>query len=219
MIAAKLVSNTLVPLRTSDTGDEALAVMNDFHVKHLPVVNNKQLLGIVSEDDILDHDVSEAVGSYHLSLNMPPIHENDHLYEVMRLLAEYDLTTVAVVDDMGDYLGLITQEDILHYFAKTGSFTEPGSIIVLELDRRDYSMAEISRIVESEQAQILSSFISSDLNSTLIHVTLKINSMNLQPIVATFERFDYKIKATFNEREFVDTLKDRIDSLMNYLNV
>ena len=195
--------------------------MSEFYVRHLPVVNNTQLLALVSEDDILEYDVHEAVGSYDVSLRFPPVQEKDHLYEVMRRMGQYNLTVIPVVDANQDYLGMITIEDLLNYFAQIGSFTEPGSIIVLEMSRRDYSLAEISRIVESESAAILSSFVTSSLDETtlMIDVTLKINRQNIQSILATFDRFSYTVKATFNEREMYDTLKERYDSLMSYLNV
>ncbi|MCB0642117.1 MAG: CBS domain-containing protein, partial [Phaeodactylibacter sp.] len=66
MITASLLTNELVPLRTSDTGADALSTMNDFYIRHLPVVNNEQLLALLSEEDILDHDAEAAVGSYNL---------------------------------------------------------------------------------------------------------------------------------------------------------
>ena len=219
MIAKKLISNSLIPLRTSDTGEEALGMMNDFYVRHLPIVNNKQLLGVLSEDDIFNFDATEAVGSYSLSLNRPYVKFNDHIYEVMRLLAEKKLTVIPVVDEEDNYIGLITQEDLLRYFANAGSFSEPGSIIVLEISKRDYALSEISRIVESENATILSTFITSSPETTLVEVTLKINRQNTQSIIATFERFNYKVKATFNEADYLDTLRDRYDALMAYLNV
>ena len=219
MIAEKLISNSLIPLRTSDTGEEALGMMSDFYVRHLPIVNNQQLLGVLSEDDILDFDATEAVGSYSLSLNRPYVKYNDHIYEVMRVLAEKKLTIIPVVDGEDNYIGLITQEDLLRYFANTGSFSEPGSIIVLEISKRDYALSEISRIVESENATILSTFMTSEPDKPLIDVTLKINRQNTQSIIATFERFEYKVKATFNEAEYLDTLRDRYDALMAYLNV
>lgn len=219
MTAETLISNSIIPLRTSDTGQEALEMMNDFFIRHLPIVNNKQLLGLISEDDILNCDINEPVGSYRLSLLRPYVSGTDHIYEVMRLMAESQLTVIPVVNEEGDYTGLITQEDLLNYFAKTGTFTEPGSILVLEMSRRDYSLAEIARIVESESALILSSFISSQGDSARIDVTLKVNRQNVQPIIATFERFDYHVKATFNESEYVDSLKERFDALMSYLKV
>ncbi|TXB62849.1 CBS domain-containing protein [Phaeodactylibacter luteus] len=219
MTAEQLISDSIIPLRTSDTGEEALGLMNDFYIRHLPIVNDKQLLGLISEDDILEHDVEEAVGSYRLSLVRPYVHSNDHIYEILRLIAEYQLTLIPVVDHDENYIGLVTMEDTLQYFARTASFSEPGSILVLEINRRDYQLSEIARIVESESAAILSSFVTSNLDSTRIDVTLKINRQNVQAIIATFNRFDYEVKATFNETEYLDSLRDRYDSLMAYLNV
>ena len=219
MIASNLLSQTIVPLRTSDSGKEALSVMSDFYVKHLPIVNNEQLLGLISEDDILDHDVEEAVGSYTLSMNRPYSKGSDHVYEVLRLVSEYQLTAIPVVDHTDNYLGLISQEDLLRFFASIGSFTEPGSIVVLEMAKIDYSLAQLARIVESENAVILSSFITSAIDSTKIDVTLKVNRPDIQRLIATFERFDLKVKATFQESKYFDSLKDRYDSLMSYLNV
>ncbi|MEM1123899.1 MAG: CBS domain-containing protein [Bacteroidota bacterium] len=219
MIAKTLVSNEIIPLRTSDTGNEALSIMNEFGVRHLPIVNDKQLLGLISEDDILDFDVEEAVGSFRLSTFRPYVNENDHLYEVIKVLSQQKLTMMPVINDNEEYVGLISQEDLIHYFAKIGSFTESGSIVVLEVNRRDYSLVEIARIVESEGAAILSSFVTSHLDSLKIDVTLKINRPDLMSIIATFDRFDYTIKATFSEEQFSNTIKERYDMLMTYLNV
>ncbi len=219
MIASNLLSHTLVPLRTSDSGKEALSIMSDFYIKHLPIVNNKELLGVISEDDILNYDVEEAIGSYQLSLRRPYVREKDHIYDVLRLISEENLTVIPVVDVENNYLGLISQEDLIRFFANIGSFTEPGSIIVFEMSKRDYSLTEIARIVESEEAQVLSSFITSSLNSARIDVTIKINRQDIQRIIASFERYEYQIKASFQETDFFDSLKERYDSLMAYLNV
>jgi len=219
MVAENLISTAILPLKTSDTGKDALRMMEDFYVRHLPIVNSKQLLGLISEDDILIHNVAEAVGSYALSMTRPNVRNSDHIYEVMRLLAEFQLTVIPVVDDDGNYIGMISQEDVLSYFAKNASFTETGSIIVLEIKRRDYSLAEIARIVESEGAAILSTFITSHFESALIEVTIKINRQNINNIISTFERFSYEIKASFNESDYLESLQERYDSLMSYLNV
>lgn len=219
MTAESLVSDSVIPLRTSDTGDDALSMMSDFYIRHLPVVNNTQLLGILCEEDILNSDVEEPVGSYQLSLPHVKVLAGDHMYEVMRVLADFKLTVVPVVDPQGNYIGLITLEDLLHFFASSSTFQESGSIIVLEMARRDYSLVEIARIVESEGAYILSSFISSQADPAIFNVTIKINSQDIYAILNTFERFNYQIKASFNESVYHEALKDRYDALINYLNV
>lgn len=219
MIASNLLSQTIIPLKTSDSGEEALSIMSDYYVKHLPIVNDKQLLGLISEDDILNNDVQEAVGSFRLSMSRPYATEKDHIFEVMRIMSEYNLTVIPVVDSEDNYLGMVSQDDLLRFFATIGSFTEPGSIIVLEMSKRDYSLAQIARIVESENAAVLSSFITTNLDSTKIDVTVKINLQDVSAVLATFQRFDYTVKASFQESDYFDSLKDRYDSLMSFLNV
>ena len=220
MIAENLITTAVLPLQTSDTGKESLEVMENFNVRHLPIVNNSQLLGLISEDDILAHNINEPIGSYQLSLMKPYVNKNDHLYEVMRLLAEHQLTVIPVVDDEGNYLGMVSLEDVLNYFAKTAAFSETGSIVVLEFQARSYSLAEIARIVEGENALILSTFVTSNPDdSSLVEVTLKINRQDIHTILNAFNRFGYEIKASFNEEEYLESLQERYDALMSYLNV
>lgn len=193
--------------------------MENFNVRHLPIVNDSQLLGVISEDDILVHNVNEPIGSYQLSLVHAFVKKSDHLYEVMRLLAEHQLTIIPVVDEAGDYIGMVSLEDALNYFAKTAAFSDSGSIVVLEFQQRSYSLAEIARLVEAEGAAILSTFVSSKPESSIVEITLKINRQDIHTILAAFERFGYIIKASFNEEEYLETLQERYDALMSYLNV
>jgi CBS domain-containing protein len=219
MIASELISQTVSPLRTSDLGEEAITIMNIFHVKHLPIVNNEQLLGVISEEEILNHDLNEAIGSYQLSMRRPYANIEDHMFDVMAVMGENSLTVIPVVNNEGDYKGLITQDDIIQFYANSFSFTENGSILVIKTSRRDYSLAEISRIIEMENAAILSAFLTQSADSEEILVTIKLNVQDIQRIIATLERYGYNIKATFAETEYLDSLKERYDSLMHFLNV
>jgi signal-transduction protein with cAMP-binding, CBS, and nucleotidyltransferase domain len=219
MIASELISDLLTPLMTSDTGEESLTLMSINHIKHLPIVNDKMLLGVISDEDILSNDLQEPIGSYNLSLSKAFVYENEHLFEIMSRMAASNLTTIPVIDFEENYLGLITQENLLQFYASSFSFTEPGSILVLETSKTQYSLAEISRIVESENGTILSSFLTSEPDSTSVLITLKINRQDINHIIKTFQRYDYLIKGSFTEKEYVDGLKERYDSLMSYLNV
>lgn len=193
--------------------------MNIYHVKHLPIVNFEILLGTISEDEVMGNDVDAAIGTFGLSLNKAFVRGSDHLFEVMSKLAEFNLTVIPVVDKEDHYLGMITQEDIVQFYANSFSFAEPGGIIVLEMNRRDYSLSEIARIVEAENSSVLSAFLTSNPDTTKVYVTLKINQQEIQHLIATFERYDYTIKASFTEETYLEDLKDRYDALMSYLNV
>lgn len=219
MIARDLISEDIVSLKTSNTGDDALALMSEYHVRHLPIVNNKQLLGLISEEEIMEFDADEPVGSYPLKMLHPYVNDRDHIYDIMRLLNEYRLTVIPVVDKENNYLGVVSLHDLLKYFAESASFSERGSVIVLTVNKHNYSLAQIARIVESEGAIILNSFVTSAADSTELQITLKVNRPDINSILATFGRFGYDITASFSETEYMDSLQEHYDSLMHYLNV
>lgn len=219
MVAKEFISQTLFPVQTSDTGEEVLNLMQVYHVRHLPIVNHEQLLGVISEEDILIHNTHEAIGTYRLSFLRPFSLENEHLFEVMTKMGRYQLTMIPVIDKQENYLGIITMEELLQYFATHYSFADPGSIIVIESSKGNYSLAEIARIAESDDIIILSSFVNSIPDTSRTHITLKLNRQDINNFKASLERFGYEISATFSELEYHDGMKDRYDALMSYLNI
>lgn len=219
MIAKQLKSQTIPPLKTSDTGDAGLTIMQLYNVSHLPIVNNEVLLGILSEEDILNHNAEEAIGSYGLALSDSFVYEDEHIFEVMSKVAKSKLSVIAVIDHDERYVGMITLEALLQYYAGSFSFKEPGSILILETTKRNYSLHEIARIVEEESAAVISCFLTDHENPLNIYVTLKINKHEISHIIASFERYEYGIKASFTKEEYFDSLQDRYDSLIKYLSV
>ena len=219
MIAYELISKNIAPLHKKDTGEQALTMMSIYHVKHLPVVDGDKFLGLISEDEIMAQNLDDLIGSYELSNKQFSVKDKDHLFDVLSEIAEHKLTVIPVLDPDGFFLGIINQEDLITYYANSFSFKEPGSILVLETKKINYSLAEISRITESENGTILSSFLTTPDDSDNMMVTLKISKQNINGIIQALERYSYVIKSTFVEEEFIDTLKERYDSLMSFLNV
>lgn len=193
--------------------------MNTYHVRHLPIVNDEQLLGLVSEEDILIQENAAALGSYELSAIRPSVKDSEHIFDIMRKMAEYNLTVIPVVDYEDNYKGLVTLETILDYYGKSFSFSESGCIIVISTQRQNYALSEIAQIVEGEGAAILTSFISFIDNSSQVEITLKLNVQDPTRAQAALERYSYTIKGTFREEVLVEQLQDRYDMLMTYLNV
>jgi acetoin utilization protein AcuB len=124
-----------------------------------------------------------------------------------------------VVDEQENYLGVITMEDLIQYFASRFSFAEPGSILILEMLRNDYSLTDIARIAESDDIMILASFVNSIPESNRIYVTLKLNRNDVSSFRASLERFGYEIAGAYATQDYGDNLKERYDALMSYLNI
>jgi len=220
MTAHSLIAYDIPALHTEQTGKDAFHALNDHHVKHLPVVDGRRLVGILSEEDIFNHKLYEPIGEYDFSmLRRFAVRGKDHVFEVMRTMGENRLTVIPVVDEQGNYQGLITLSDLLRFFAGAASFTEPGGVLVLEMSRRDYSLGAIARIIEEENTRILSTFVTSGTDSETLELTIKVNSQDLSRIIAALHRYEYEVKETFAEGEYGDALRERYDSLMSYLNV
>jgi len=149
----------------------------------------------------------------------PYVLESQHIYDVIRIFYEQQLTVVPVLDAKKNYLGVISINMMNEYFAKLTSVTEPGGIIVLEIVNKNNSLAHMAQIVESDNAQILSSYVRTFPDSTRMEITLKVNKVDISAIIATFARYEYDVKATFNHIDDNQGSKDRYDSLMNYLNL
>jgi CBS domain-containing protein len=220
MLASELISDILEPLKTSDTVDTAISLMAEFKVSHIPVVNNNSYIALVSEDDLLsDVDLDSPIGNIKLSLPRLMINDYQHIYDVIRMMSEHSLSLLPVVDADENYIGAISLESLSANMSKMAAINQPGSIIVLEMSQNDYSLSEIAQIIESNDAKILSMYITASIDSTLMDVILKINKQDLGAITQTFDRYKYSVKASYGEEEDPEDLKDRFDSLMNYLNV
>ncbi len=220
MVAKEILSDVVPSLRTSDTGIVALNWMDIFKVTHLPIVSDKEFLGLISETDIYDLNTpEEPLGNHQLSLVRPYVTEGQHMLELMDLASRLKLSLIPVLDDKKSYLGVVTITDLLHYFAEETAITNPGGIVVLELNSNDYSLAQVAQIVEGNDAKILGSFITSQTNSTKLFLTLKLNVTDVTSIIQTFNRYSYTVLGSFMKHDDEeDLLEDRYNLLMRYLN-
>lgn len=219
MIAEELISNKIPPLKTSDSGLKAFSWMEEFRISHLPIVNHQELLGVISEEDIFDlNSPEEPLGNHRLSLQKPYVRNYQHIYEVIKLVADLNLSLVPVLDEQDKYLGVITLPDLIKKLAELSSIKDNGAILVLEMNVRDYNLSQIAQIVESNDCRILSVYINTIPDSTKMDVILKLNRTDIRGVIATFNRYNYIVKASYNEVGY-DEMNERFDLLMNYLNM
>jgi acetoin utilization protein AcuB len=221
MIANDLISEIIPSLKTSDTGQTALNWMEIFRISHLPIVNNQDFLGLISDNDIYDmNQPDEPIGNHELTLLKPYVTTDQHLFEVIGLAAHLKLSVVPVLSNNNHYKGVITTSDLIKYIAGTSSMDQPGGIIVLELIERDYSLSQIAQIVESNNVKVLSMYITSPAESTRLEVTLKVNTTDLLALIRTFERYSYEVKTWVTTNDSIDRFySERFDLLMKYLNI
>lgn len=220
MTAREILNTSILPLTLSDTGLTALNRMDEFNLETLPVTEEGEYLTLLREDEIFEFNLPDiALRGFHFPGRIPAAGENQHLLEVLSIFITYACDLVAVVDERNRYLGCITYKEIMKALASLDILQSPGGIIVLEVNVRDYSLSEIAQIVESNDAKVMGLFTSTPPDSTRMTITLKTNLIDISPILATFSRYDYSIVASFGQGALDDLLRDRYDSLMNFLNI
>jgi len=221
MLAKDLISDIIPALKTSDTGLDALNWMEAFRVSHLPIVNNRVFLGLIADIDIYDLNLAnEPLGNHRLSLMKPYVMEYQHIYDVIEIVARLKLSLVPVLNVEQEYLGVITQQDLIHRFSELIAAHTPGGILQIEVGPRDYTLSEIARIVEDSDSKILSLYVNQDSSQESLFITIKLNRTDLAPIVSAFERYGYKIRAHYGSEEEVDDVAVKnYESLIRYLSV
>lgn len=221
MIAQDLINYMIPPLKPGDPVIRARQWMDEMRLSELPVVDNDTFLGILDADLIFDEEyVYASVGEYPLMGKKCCVPGNSHYYDILKTSNIEGCRTVAITDEHNHYLGVVSIEDLVGTFAQNSSVNTPGAILGIKLTVQDYSLAEISRIVESNDAKILSSYLSPHpANQSDLHLTLKINTEEVSHIIASLEKNGFIIENSFNTRDSSMEEKERIDILMKYLKI
>ena len=219
MQAKELISKSIITINPKQNGNTILAFMEELKTVHLPVIENNQYIGLISESEILDwDDTTDLIQKHIYNLASPSVNMEQHLFDVLKVMDENGLSLVPVINDNQEYVGSISNKKILYTIAQSVSVQSVGSVIVLEIHEKDYNMSEVCRIIESNNAKILSSYITSVPDSTKLELTIKVNKIDIRDVINDLERFEYKLMASFSESADHPNLLDRFEGLMRFLN-
>lgn len=220
MFAARLISDNVPPLKPGDTCKRAVKWMEELRVNALPVIKGREYMGLVYKLDVNNPALADVtLENSNLKYHKVFVYDNQHVYDLTKVASLHKLDLVPVLNSENDYLGLVTVNDLVSYFADSQSVYTPGGIIILELALSDYSMSHIAQIIEADGAHILSSNVSTAGDPSKVELTIKLDKVDLSRILASFYRLDYHIVASYHQSEHAEDLKNRFESLMNYLNI
>ena len=218
MLTRDLISNSIPYLHKDDKVFHALQLMNDYHVTHLPVVDNDSYLGIVSEEQLLQTNDENTINQLQVTDDTTSVQANDHFLKAIQTAVINKLSIVPVLNEK-QLVGIVTYNDLLKNASEFMSLHEPGALIVLELESKNYSFNEINRIVESNDAQITQLNTYNDAETGTMQVTIRVNKLEVSDILSTFQRYEYNVKYYFGEELYENELRTNYDNLMNYLEI
>lgn len=215
----EIISASIPTLNLKDTVFQALELMSEFHISQLPVVADERYLGLVFEEDLMNLDESATLDQAEEKFSRISVHAGTHFLEAVQAANEYQLSVVPVTGKDQEFTGAISLPELLRQLGRMTGAGEPGGIVVLEMEQRNFSFSEISKLVETNDAQIAQLNTYWDASQDILVVTLKINKFEISDIIATFQRYDYLVKYYFGEELYENELKNNYDHLMNYLNI
>ncbi len=220
MLTVELLNNSIPRLQLQDTVRKSLQLINDYKLTHLPVVADDKFIGLISEDDLLDAE-EEKMPIQLLQDNFIQafVKDNEHFLNAVNVINQVETSVVPVINDEKELLGVITTKELLKQLGTYAGATEIGGIIVLEMERSQFAISEISRIVESNDAHILHLNTTTQPETGMLTVTLHINKKEIATIVSTFERYDYEVIYYFGNTAFENEIHSNYRHLMNYLDI
>jgi Mg/Co/Ni transporter MgtE len=212
------INNEFKPIHVMDT----IAEVQDFFIEmafsHFPVMEEGVYTGSIAAEDVETFDLEKKVNDYRYTLEGFFVRSTDLWLDVLEVFAKNQTNIVPVLDSANQYIGYYELEDIIKFFHETPFLKEPGGIIVLRKGIQDYSMSQVTQIVESNNGKLLGLLISeADLET--VQITLKISVGPTNDIIQTFRRYGYEILSEHNEDNYINNLKERSDYLDKYLNI
>jgi acetoin utilization protein AcuB len=219
MLTRDIPSQSLPYLRLSDKVFQALQLMNEHHVTHLPIIDGERFAGIISEDDLLQAENEKSeIRTLQQSFGNMSVKSNEHFLKAIQIAVENGLSVVPVVEQE-ELVGAVAYRDLLKQASVFMNLKEPGGLIVLEIENIQYSFNEISKIIEANDAHITQLNTTTDPETGLTQITIRVNKSEISDIIAAFQRHEYHVKYYFGDELYENELRINYDNLMNYLRI
>ena len=213
-----IIKKDICPLHIEDEGINSLAIMDEYKTHQLPVVNgHNELLGLINENIIMNmEDLKNSLQFVRHEIHKIFIVFDSHIFEAIKILAENQLSILPVVDKEHKYIGHLRSIDIIRRIGETSNNYSHTFIIVISAKPKNYLLSEISRLIEENSGTILTLWKEFKEQKTNIH--LLITCTNSEKIIQVLERYDYDISNIFINKSNFDSLDDRFESFIKYLN-
>ncbi len=203
-------------------GQQTIEALQEFFIdvpySHFAVLNEGTYIGCIAAADVETFDTDKKVMDYKYALEGFFARDTMIWLDVLEVFAKNHTNIVPVLNQENAYLGYYELEDIVKFFHETPFLKEQGGIIVVKKSASEYSMSQITQIIESNNGKLLGLFISeADLEN--VQVTIKIALGGMNDIIQTFRRYNYEIVSEHNEDNYLNNLKERSEYLDKYLNM
>ncbi len=215
---SEYINNDFKPIDIKET----IEVVQDFFIEiaysHFPVLENDIFIGCIAAEDVETFEIQKKLSDYRYTVEGFFVRASMSWLDVLEVFARNNSNIVPILDDTNKYIGYYEITDVVKFLNGTPFLKEVGGIIIVEKNSNEYSMSQITQIVESNNGKLLGLFISEATNDK-IQITIKITLGSMNEIIQSFRRYNYEIVSEHNEDNYLNILKERSEYLDKYLNM
>ena len=165
------MSKSPITIKRDDSFQTALNLLRQGGVRHLPVLEGKKLVGILTDRDLRQASPSPAtsLSIYEIKYLLNKIVVEDLMVKdvitvppattiesAAKLLYEHKIGALPVVDEKEELLGIITETDILETFVETTGLGKPSSRIEVEMEDKPGALAKVAQLIKIHDVNIIS---------------------------------------------------------------
>ena len=207
MLVRDIMRTPVVTIQSDTTLPEAIRLAAQRGIRHLPVLEEGKLVGIVS-----DRDLKRAMASSATSLE---VHELTYLLDKVRvreIMARAVITITPLfpieeaarlmvqerigalpVTEAGDLVGIVTETDLLELFVNTMGAGEPSGRLEVLLDSRPGGLVDIARALE-EAGVIISSLVTLRNRDGIREAVIRIATLHTGPAIEALQARGYTVR-------------------------
>ncbi|MDF2953610.1 MAG: CBS domain [Thermodesulfobacterium sp.] len=175
-----------------DTVEEAIQLMRRFSIRHIPVVENNKLVGLVTESNLRAYLSSEKLQlplKEVMILNPITVDPETTIDEAARIIYKYKIGGLPVVRK-GKLIGIITTTDILEAFIELMGLLKSSSR--LDVVPKKDNLNEVLEIIRKGGGKIISIGMDVNLNGEKVYF-IRLEKIALDKIASDLEASGHKI--------------------------
>src|SRR5690554_1701647 len=204
MLVKEIMTTNVITVSPESSLSTALELINCNRIRHLPVIFNGKLVGIVSDRDLRDAKpsvlsaddnslLSNITVEKIMKRNVVSAHPLDAVDEAALLLYKHRIGCLPVINN-GKIVGIITHGDLIRALVELMGVETPGSLIIIEFLDRPGVLAEVSKIISDKGININSVFLRKvKERPTFSILTMRIGTSMPDTIVKELRRVGLKV--------------------------
>lgn len=199
MRVSNIMSQNVVTIGPTETLDAAVSTMKQFDIRHLPVVEQGKLIGLVTEGDLRGARfpaMIEELVVRDLMVSKPVTATPGMMMEdAARLIYRNKIGCLPVVDESSNLLGIVTIADMLSAFIEVMGFISASSRMDIILPDREDALEEAVHIIQSLGGSIIGVSLTQLRKDQPVHL-FRLQKTNLKTIVSELERSGFDVVST-----------------------